>query len=174
MTIDSIDIRDLLGHPGLSRTVHLEGSVDGLGTEVAALKADERIRGDVLLESVVEGILATGTLTGTLALRCARCLKQFEHPLAVDLAELFGPEPDPDDDGAYALDPDGWLDPEQMVRDAFGLELPFSPLHSSDCRGLCPICGGDRNLGECPGDHPQIDPRWADLERVLQDLDERT
>ncbi len=64
------------------------------------------------------------------------------------------------------------MDPEQMVRDALGLELPFSPLHSPDCQGLCSVCGGDRNLGECPGDHPQIDPRWADLELVLQDLED--
>ena len=39
-----------------------------------------------------------------------------------------------------------------MVRDAVGVELPFSPLASPDCQGLCPVCGGDRNLGECPGD----------------------
>ena len=173
MTIDPVDVRDLLGHPGLSRTLHLEGSVDGLGTEVAALKPDEPIRGDLLLESVIEGILVNGALSGTLALRCARCLKEFERPITIEVAELFSLAPDPDDD-AYALDPDGWLNPEQMVRDAVGLELPFSPLHGPDCQGLCPVCGGDRNLGECPGDHPQIDPRWADLELVLQDLDERT
>jgi uncharacterized protein len=54
------------------------------------------------------------------------------------------------------------------VRDAVVLEMPFSPLHSPDCKGLCPICGGDRNLGECPG-HDEIDPRWSALS-VLEDL----
>ena len=58
------------------------------------------------------------------------------------------------------------IDPEQMVRDAVGVELPFSPLCRPDCQGLCPVCGGDRNLGECPGDHPSTDPRWAELEHV--------
>ena len=33
-------------------------------------------------------------------------------------------------------------------------------------RALCSVCGGDRNLGECPGDHPSIDPRWAGLEHA--------
>jgi uncharacterized protein len=56
-----------------------------------------------------------------------------------------------------------------MVRDAVVLEMPFSPLHTPDCKGLCPICGGDRNLGECPG-HEESDPRWAAL--ALLDLND--
>src|SRR5205807_7194556 len=33
------------------------------------------------------------------------------------------------------------LDPEQMIRDAVGLELPFSPLCTPGCLGLCERCG---------------------------------
>jgi uncharacterized protein len=102
-------------------------------------------------------------------LRCARCLKDFEAPLEVEVSELFVTTPDPDGD-QYPLDPEGSLEPEQMVRDTVGIELPFSPLHSPDCLGLCPVCGGDRNLGECPGDHPQTDTRWAGLDAVLDQL----
>jgi uncharacterized protein len=173
MTIAPIDVRDLLGHPGASRSVRLRGTVDGLGTEVATLRADEPVEGTVLLESVVEGLLASGRLTGEFALRCARCLKEFERSVTVDVHELFATDAGFDDENVYPLDAKGWLDPEQMVRDAFGLELPFSPLHRPDCQGLCGVCGGDRNLGECPGDHPTFDPRWADLELVLQDLEDR-
>lgn len=172
MTIDPIDVRDLLGHPGMSRTAHLRGTLEGLGTEVATLKADEPVEGDLLLESVVEGVLASGRLAATFALRCARCLKDFELPVHVEVHELFTPHPAVDDADVYPLNAEGFMDPEQMVRDALGLELPFSPLHSPDCQGLCGVCGGDRNLGECPGDHPQIDPRWADLDLVFQDLED--
>ena len=172
MTIDPIDVRDLLGHPGMSRTAHLRGKLEGLGTEVATLKPDEPVEGDLLLESVIEGILASGPLAATFALRCARCLEDFERPVSVEVHELFSPNPAADDGDVYPLDADGFMHPEQMVRDALGLELPFSPLHSPDCQGLCSVCGGDRNLGECPGDHPQVDPRWADLELVLQDLED--
>jgi HlyD family secretion protein len=84
VTIAPVDVRDLIGHPGLSRTVHVRGSIDGLGSEVATLKTDEAVQGDLLLESVVEGILVSGTLTSTLALRCARCLKEFERPIVVE------------------------------------------------------------------------------------------
>ena len=167
--IDAIDVRDLLGQPGSAREVHVRGTLDDLGTELAGVPADRPLEADLLLESVVEGILVTGRVRGTMQLRCARCLKEFESAIEVDVSEMFVAAPDPDGD-EYALGEEGALEPEQMMRDTVGVELPFSPLHSPDCLGLCPVCGGDRNLGECPGDHPQTDARWAALDAVLDHL----
>jgi uncharacterized protein len=167
--IAAIDVRDLLDQPGASRQVHLRGTLDDLGTELARVSPDDPIEADLLLRSVVEGILVSGRMHGTLRLRCARCLKDFAAPLEVQVSEMFVATPDPEGD-EYALEPEGLVAPEQMVRDTVGLELPFSPLHSADCLGLCPVCGGDRNLGECPGDHPQVDARWSPLDRVLDEL----
>ena len=166
MTLDLIDVRDLVGHPGTSKTQSLRGTVEALGTELARVPEDLPIGGDLLLESVVEGILVSGAVEGVLQLHCARCLKEFEQVFSVPVYELFVSEPDPDADD-YPLDPDGELDPEQMVRDVVGVELPFSPLCKPDCLGLCATCGGDKNLGECPG-HQQIDPRWDGLEQLFK------
>ena len=167
--IAPIDVRDLLRQPGTSREVHLRGAPEDLGTELARVEPDEPPEADLLLESVVEGILVSGTLRGSMHLRCARCLKDFTAPFDIEVSEMFVVDPDPEGD-QYPLDPEGFVDPEQLVRDTVGLELPFSPLHSPDCQGLCPVCGGDRNLGECPGDHPQTDARWSALDQVLDQL----
>lgn len=171
MTIGSIDVRDLIGQAGSTRAVHLEGTLSELGTPVAQVPETDPIEGDLLLESLVEGILVSGTLSGTMSLRCARCLKDVRRPFSVQLHEMFVPQPDDDVDD-YPLDADGLIDPEQMVRDAVGVELPFSPLCRPDCQGLCPVCGGDRNLGECPGEHPSSDPRWAELDVLLDRLEQ--
>jgi uncharacterized protein len=168
--IEAVDVRDLSGHPGSSREQHVAGTIEGLGTELARLRDDVPVEGDLLLEALVEGILVTATLRGAFALRCARCLTELERPFEVQVHEMFVPEPEPDSDD-YLLDPEGSLDLEQMVRDAIGVELPFSPLCRADCLGLCSVCGGDRNLGECPG-HAETDPRWAALERLAPMLDE--
>jgi uncharacterized protein len=168
MTIQAIDVRDLLGHPGASKEQPLRGTIDGLGTELANVPDDSPVIGDLLLESVVEGILVSGRLAGILRLRCARCLTEFERPFAVDVHEMFVERPDDDADD-YPLDPLGTLDPDQMVRDVVGVELPFSPLCRPDCEGLCPICGGNRNLGECPG-HQEVDPRFAVLSELIGEL----
>ena len=168
MSLATIDVRDLVGAPGSSREQQLRGTVEGLGSELARVAEDSPIDAELLLESVVEGIFVSGTLTGTLRLRCARCLVDFERPFAVEVRELFSAAPD-DDGDEYPFGPDAGLDPEQMVRDAVGVGLPFSPLCRPDCLGLCEVCGGDRNLGECPG-HEQVDPRFAVLSELLADL----
>jgi uncharacterized protein len=168
MTIDTLDVSDLVGHPGSSRETRVRGALEGLAGELA--EVPDEIEGELLLESVVEGILVSGHLRGMFRLRCARCLKDFSQPFDVEVHELFVPTPDEDADD-YPLDPEGAIELDQMVRDAIGVEIPFSPLHSPDCQGLCPVCGGDRNLGECPGDHPSTDPRWAGLEQLLEQME---
>ena len=164
----AIDIRDLLESPGSSCTVHLDEPVAGLRTELVDVPEDAPIEGDLLLESVIDGIYVRGSLEGRFQMRCARCLKPFERAFDVEMTELVAREPGPEDD--YALAEDLTLDPEPMVRDAVGLEMPFAPLCRPDCRGLCEICGGDRNLGECPG-HARTDPRWAALDALMDGLD---
>jgi uncharacterized protein len=168
----AIDVKGIIDHPGSSLAATLHEPLEGLSTELASVPEDRPIDGRLLLESVVEGILASGRLTGTMALRCARCLQEFVRPFDVEVeGELFTYQPSPDSDD-YPLQPAGELDPEQLVRDAVGLELPFSPLCRPDCLGLCPVCGGDLNLGECPG-HETTDPRWQELDSLLTEDDDR-
>jgi len=164
----AVDVRDLLGHPGSSRAVKVVEPVEGLSTELARVPQDALVEAELLMESVVEGIFVRGSLEGRFTMRCARCLKTFERDFDVEMIELVAREPGPDDD--YALEPDLTLDPEPIVRDAVVLEMPFSPLCRPDCLGLCEICGGDRNLGECPG-HEVTDPRWDALDVLLQHLE---
>lgn len=162
----AIDVRDLLEHPGSSKTVRVDEPVPGLSTELVEVSKEEPLEGDLTLESVVEGIYVTGSVAGRMSFRCARCLKAFERDFEIPLREMVVRDPGPDDD--YALEPDLHLDPEPMVRDAVVLAMPFSPLCRPDCLGLCERCGGDRNLGECSC-APQIDPRWAALERFTEE-----
>ncbi len=163
-----LDVRDLIDQPGASRTVRVSECIPGLGTELATVPEDERIHAELLLESVVEGLLVNGTVSGLMVMSCARCLKPFRSEFRLDVLELFVP-------GAAALDDEypvheGAIDIEPMIRDAVLLSMPFAPLCKPDCLGLCERCGGDRNLGECVC-QPEADPRWGpligiDLERV--------
>jgi uncharacterized protein len=161
-----IDVRDLLDHPGASREIHEARPVEGLSIELAAVPAEAPIQIDVLLESVVEGILVSGPLSGVVEYQCARCLKPFSGEFRVEVTEIFARDPVPDGD-EYSLG-QGSLDLEPMVRDSVLLALPFSPLCRPDCLGLCERCGGDRNVGECSCP-PAVDPRWEPLGRLSID-----
>jgi uncharacterized protein len=159
-----VDVRDLLGHPGSSRTVHVEEPIEDLRTELAHVPAGQPVEAELLMESVVEGILASGPVGGTMRLTCARCLKPFDSRFRIEVRELFAPTPVEDDD-QYPVE-EGFVDLEPMIRDNVVPAMPFAPLCREDCLGLCPRCGGDRNLGECDCTE-QIDERWS----VLAGLD---
>ena len=170
MSLPMLNVHDLIGHPGMARTVDLLGTIDGLATELVALPDDAMLGGALSLESVIEGVFVAGSITGTWRLRCARCLTEETRPFTVEIGELVTPvatDPDKADDDYVLVDEQ--IDIDQIVRDAIGVEMPFAPLCRPDCRGLCPTCGGNRNLGECPG-HDAIDPRFAVLSELLIDL----
>ncbi len=83
-----VSIVDILGRPGHYRDVSVAHAIEG-GLELAAL-TDRPVRASLRLESVVEGILATGKVQAETRLTCARCLNPFTAGLDVDVCELFG------------------------------------------------------------------------------------
>jgi uncharacterized protein len=165
-----IDVRDLIEHPGASRSVRVSEPIPGLGTELASVPEDRRVEAVLLFESVVEGVLVSGPVTGAMVLSCARCLKRSRSDFRLDVQELFSPSAT-DLDDEYPLG-DGSVDLEPMIRDAVLLSMPFAPLCRTDCQGLCERCGGDRNLGECTCE-PEMDPRWQPLVGVELEPAER-
>jgi DUF177 domain-containing protein len=161
----ALDVRDLIGHPGSSRAVRVAEQVPGLETAMARVPEERSIAAALLLESVVEGILASGPLESVIALVCSRCLTTFEQSLRVEVSELFVWGAGPEDDEYPLLE--GEIDIEPMIRDAVLTEMPFAPLCRPDCLGLCPRCGGDRNLREC--DHGDYTQSQSDNKRVWKE-----
>ena len=162
-----IDARDLGRRPGSSRRYQRTAPLDQeLGFEPVVLLPKGRVvEFDVLLESVVEGVLVTGTAAADFDGECARCLDPLSDRVTVEFTELFA-YPDSatdtttDEDEVFRL-VDDLVDLEPVVRDAIVLALPAAPFCSPDCRGLCPDCGGRwADLGP-DHRHETIDPRWA-------------
>ena len=172
-----IDTRDLGRRPGAMRSYHREIRLPAaLGTDVIGVVAGSEMSLDVRLESVVEGVLASGTVSALLAGQCARCLDPLADRLEVELLELFA-YPDTATDASTAPDEvsrvvDDLIDLEPVVHDAVLLALPQAPLCSDDCLGLCPECGGKRVELGTDHRHETIDPRWAALKQRLRASEE--
>jgi len=49
------------------------------------------------------------------------------------------------------------------------LALPTRPLCGEECRGLCPQCGSNRNIDQCPCVVEAGDPRWSVLRNLKID-----
>lgn len=99
-----------------------------------------------MLEPAHPGVLVSGVVSAAWAGECRRCLGSVGGQLRVAVRELY--ERDGDIETTYALKGQE-LDLEALARDAILLELPLAPLCQAACRGLCPVCGADRNLSEC-------------------------
>jgi uncharacterized protein len=137
------------------------------------------------MESVIEGVLVTGTARAPLAGECVRCLEPLTDEAEAEYQEMFT-YPDADAYGgaqdttgdADAGDEEFLLrgdlfDLEPVLRDALVLSLPLRPVCREDCPGLCPDCGAA--LAKDPGHHHDdaIDVRWSALRELAADLHQR-
>jgi uncharacterized protein len=171
-----LDTRELGRRPGTMRTVRrtVEAPAD-LGTVVIGVAEGSPVELDLRLEAVMEGVLVSGTARATSTGECVRCLDPIERELVVDLQELYtypgrAPEDDPDgtQDDLRELD-DDLVDVEPVLRDAVVLALPFQPVCSPDCPGLCADCGARLADAEPGHHHDSVDPRWAALQGMASD-----
>jgi len=163
-----VDTRELPRRAGsmrpLQRTVPAPA---GLGLELLGVPEGREVVLDLRLESVVEGVLVSGTATAPLEGECGRCLDPVRDSLRVTLQQLYaypGTEV-PEDEDTGRLEGD-LLDLEPALRDAVVLALPLTPLCDEDCLGLCAGCG--QRLDDLPADHGHeaADPRWAALDAL--------
>ena len=89
-----------------------------------------------------------GKAAAQLNSRCCRCLEPVRVPITAEIDAEFAREEDPDDPDLYLFE-GSKADLTNAARDALLLEMPYRVLCSEDCKGLCPGCGKNLNLGPC-------------------------
>ncbi len=132
---------------------------------------------DYELSLVYGKVLAKVQAKGRLELECSRCLKDFEQAADADFFAEFEPKPeeahersgiDPDDPGPTAVYFEGEILPlGEEIRQELELKVPFAPLCSPGCKGLCPSCGADRNSTACGCDAEQKESPFKGLEKLF-------
>ncbi|MFI0241206.1 YceD family protein [Streptomyces sp. NPDC016845] len=172
------DTHELGRRPGamqrLTRTIDAprDFGVEG----VIGVPEGDPVELELRLESVMEGVLVTGTARALAKGECVRCLEPVGLEVDTDFQEMFS-YPDADDRGRVKAEPaddaeddedrlfleDGLFDLESVLRDAVVLALPMQPVCQDDCEGLCSECGV--RLADEPGHHHDaLDIRWAALQ----------
>lgn len=85
----------------------------------------------------------------TLDAVCARCTKPFVEHVSFSFTERFVKgESAAAEEETYPYSGDE-LDLDKAVLDNLFLELPIAGVCREDCKGLCPVCGVDRNTTQC-------------------------
>ena len=124
-----------------------------------------------------------GRVRTTLEADCSRCLEAFPVPvdLTFDLLYLPVSEDVPrvadedegvelkEDDVGVSYYRDDQIDLGELMREQFYLALPMKPLCREDCRGLCSVCGINRNRETCSCTAEWVDPRMEPLRKLKSD-----
>ncbi|NMO91132.1 DUF177 domain-containing protein [Actinomycetospora sp. TBRC 11914] len=166
-TIDVL--REISRRPGTMKPwVRDVPAPDDFGLEVIGVPAGEPIHLDLRLESVVEGVLASGGVSADVVGECSRCLGPVHDHVDVDLTELYAypdsvtDETTDSDDVSRIVDEK--IDLEPAVRDAVLLELPNAPLCREDCPGVASPDEQAWAFVPAGTARERIDPRWAALQ----------
>jgi uncharacterized protein len=116
-----------------------------------------------------------GKVDAKVSIDCFRCLDPVERELAIEFEDVFveaANEPDVDEkelateelDESFITEPQ--IDLADVVREQLVLATDEPVFCTEDCKGLCPKCGGNRNLIDCSCEDDEIDPRWAALKNL--------
>jgi len=123
-------------------------------------------------KDVVADIRLRGTLSGSFETPCARCVEAVPIELSTDFDLLFRPIGADSESGERSISAQeteiGYYQKdslllEDVLREQVLLALPVRTLCKSDCKGLCPRCGTNRNSQSCSCEEGPSDPRWEAL-----------
>ena len=167
-----VSVKNLMHRPGSMET--LEEVVQApaeMGNALIGVQEGTDMDLNIRLESVVDGILVSGTTVVDVHGECSLCLDPIDYEMSTNIQELFVFEkapsggPEDEDDEQYAVEGES-IDLEPALRDAVILQLPFQPVCRDTCQGLCADCGA--RLEDDPGHHHEVlDPRWSALQGLL-------
>jgi uncharacterized protein len=156
---------------GLSEGVHqyhfeARGEELALGPEfLEAVEIDARLEKTGSQISLRASLQAEGTFT------CDRCLTVFKqrlqpaYTMVYVLDEADAERYDPSE--VQVISPSlGIIDVTEDVRQTLLLAVPLKLLCQDSCKGLCPHCGKNWNLGPCDCHDEVSDTRWDQLKKL--------
>ena len=146
----------------LSQTsnIHAEGAANLLNQSLGEI----RIQGDLRVE--------TETV-------CDRCLEAIQLPIQSQFDLAYMPAGETTGGGEDEIDEAGvevgfyegnGLELDDVLREVVLLALPMQIVCSEACKGICPVCGQNRNQRECNCQTKAVDDRWNSLKSLRAEM----
>jgi uncharacterized protein len=136
------------------------------------LPVPEKVQAQLTVDQASSGKMFRLRLDAALYGPCFRCLADAEIVEHLDLTEYQAADPGNDEELKTPYLADERLDLSAWARDGLVLALPEQILHKPDCAGLCPECGRDLNVEPHVHDEERLDPRWAGLSALKDQLED--
>ena len=113
-----------------------------------------------------------GSITAQAEVDCDRCLQPISVPIAAEFEVSYVPVTDyvagetpelQEEDLNVSVFDEETIDLDDLAREQVLLAMPSRSLCQEDCKGLCPVCGINKNVQACNCESREVDPRWAAL-----------
>ena len=123
----------------------------------------------------LRAIRVRGQIRASVSDSCDRCLETLSQSFDAGFDLCFYPTNSIEDGGEVELARDeteiGFYEGEgigvvEVVREQILLWLPVRSLCSQECKGICPVCGSNRNREVCECRVSFVDPRWDALRHL--------
>jgi len=124
--VEGLELDELIDSHSLSLDLEMQGVVfpGTIEAKAKVKKTGSEVFVNLSLKAQVEYV-------------CGRCLSKFES-IFTKIFELN-----------YETRPGDIIDLDEDIRQEIILDFPMKLLCKPDCKGLCPNCGQNLNIGEC-------------------------
>ncbi len=168
-------IQDLEARKLAFDQVYAPGELDFADSGMKALGPLHAVGQAELLPGVEGQVRLQGTISGEVGCECDRCLNPAKFPIdaafdlfyepaaVVEAGEEIAIQEADTEIGFYEGE---GIELEQVLVEQILLQLPMQRICREDCKGICPVCGSDRNVVNCDCHARPTDDRWAALKNL--------
>lgn len=169
-----VDVSDILQKTGSEKRVSISGRIPFLEKGGEKITFKSPVNMVLKLANISGQIRVKGVLETDVLLSCGRCLKEYTEHISTDVEEIYRKPSEFqredmrgfEDEQVYLIQGE-MIDLRPMAESACILAVPFKPLCTTECKGLCPVCGEDLNVK--PHEHEkEIDERLSGLKKLIE------
>ena len=125
------------------------------------LDSDITFKGQI--SNLSGSLVINGVLYFSLMYSCDRCLKEYKEEYELEFSDVIAKEDSQLEEGEFIpYSGNKVLLTEAIYKAVYPLTLD-KHLCEPQCKGLCPICGGNLNVHDCGCKEDEIDPRLEKL-----------
>lgn len=123
--------------------------------------------GSIGFDRTQKGLIAEGNFKAEVINECSRCLETFSQSINFSFTELYAFREKDMTEEQLLVPESGYIEMEPLIRDFMLLNISDNSLCKEGCKGLCKICGTNKNDATCKCEEDVIDPRLAKLQDLL-------
>lgn len=170
-----VNLTDVFVNEGKVENIEVVFEKDVFESPIGAFEIKEKTPITLKLSNLGQSkALIEGHVKLTMAMQCARCLRDVDYTFDLSLSEevvspdanAFKQEDEACEDELNFME--GYhLDVDVLVDNEILLNWPMKVLCTESCKGICKVCGKNLNDGDCGCDDFVPDPRMAAIKDIF-------